>query len=373
MALDVKFLKGTAAQYEASAKTVTTFYFVDETDLYLGNVKLSNATDLANAVARISTNETDIASIQDQLKSLVGSESGSISDMIDSAINDLKDELQPQITANKNAIDAINNADTGILATAKKYADTQDTTLVGSLDDLTTTAKTNVIDAINELSSEISGVGTAGEVKLTENPSTETYSKSYTLTQGTTTVGTIDIPKDMVVESGTVETNPEGQPEGTYIVLTLANATNDKIYVNVGTLVDIYKAKESAAQVQIAIDSSTREISATIVAGSVTSTELAANAVTTEKIADANVTKAKLATSLQSAIESAESALQAADITTGSANGTIAVDGTDVAVKGLGSAAYKESSAFDAAGSASTAESNAEAYTDSALTWNTIS
>ncbi len=37
----------------------------------------------------------------------------------------------------------------------------------------------------------------------------------------------------------------------------------------------------------------------------------------------------------------ADTALQKADITTGGANGTIAVDGTDVAVKGLASAAYR--------------------------------
>lgn len=43
----------------------------------------------------------------------------------------------------------------------------------------------------------------------------------------------------------------------------------------------------------------------------------------------------------------ADTALQKADITSGTANGTISVDGTDVAVKGLGTAAYK------AAGSAS--------------------
>ena len=38
----------------------------------------------------------------------------------------------------------------------------------------------------------------------------------------------------------------------------------------------------------------------------------------------------------------ADTALQKADITTGSTDGTIAVDGTDVSVKGLASAAYKE-------------------------------
>ena len=44
--------------------------------------------------------------------------------------------------------------------------------------------------------------------------------------------------------------------------------------------------------------------------------------------------------------DSIESALQASDITTGGANGTISVKGTDVKVKGLGSAAYTEASAY---------------------------
>lgn len=38
----------------------------------------------------------------------------------------------------------------------------------------------------------------------------------------------------------------------------------------------------------------------------------------------------------------ADTALQKADITSGSANGTISVDGTDVSVKGLGTAAYRD-------------------------------
>lgn len=67
----------------------------------------------------------------------------------------------------------------------------------------------------------------------------------------------------------------------------------------------------------------------------------------------------------------ADTALQAADIATGSANGTIAVKGADVAVKGLGSAAYVETTAFDAAGTAATqasaAESAAKAYTDTEI------
>lgn len=65
----------------------------------------------------------------------------------------------------------------------------------------------------------------------------------------------------------------------------------------------------------------------------------------------------------------ADSALQQSSITSGSANGTIAVSGSDVAVKGLGSAAYTDSTAYDTKGSAATAETNAKEYADSLMTW----
>lgn len=141
----------------------------------------------------------------------------------------------------------------------------------------------------------------------------EVIEKTYK--QNNKTVATIDIPKDMVVKSGTVEKNPTGQEKGTYLVLTLANATEDKVYVNVGSLVDIYTAKASATQIQIAIDASTREISATIVAGSVTATEIADAAIVTAKIADGNVTKAKLSKDVQTSLGKADTAIQEADLT----------------------------------------------------------
>ena len=53
----------------------------------------------------------------------------------------------------------------------------------------------------------------------------------------------------------------------------------------------------------------------------------------------------------------ADTALQQANITTGGANGTIAVKGIDVAVKGLGSAAYTASSAYATAAQGAKADS----------------
>lgn len=215
-----------------------------------------------------------------------------------------------QVKANTDAI-TILNGDEAIEGSVKKAVkDAKDALQneIGSLESLDTTDKDNIVDAINEVRRSVSAGGTAASVSISSETTSEGASKSYTIYQGEAKVGTIDIPKDMVVESGEVVVNPVGQEAGTYIKLVLANATNDVIYVNVGTLVDIYKAQASATQIQLAIDSSTREISATVVAGSITATELAANAVTTAKIADGNVTKAKLSTEVQASLDKADNA-----------------------------------------------------------------
>lgn len=177
---------------------------------------------------------------------------------------------------------------------------------IGNVDALSTTNKT-VVGAINEVLTAVGTGGTGAVVTVTTDTTTEGALKSYTIKQGEVTVGVIDIPKDMVVVSGEVVVNPEGRAEGTYIKLVLANVA-EPLFVNVGALVDLYKAKAGATQVQIAIDEATREISATIVAGSVGTTELADNAVTTAKIADANVTKAKLSTEVQTLLDKADTA-----------------------------------------------------------------
>lgn len=64
----------------------------------------------------------------------------------------------------------------------------------------------------------------------------------------------------------------------------------------------------------------------------------------------------------------ADSAVQAADVVSGTANGTISVKGTDVAVKGLGSAAYQNSDAFETAGAAADVLSEAKTYADTKKT-----
>lgn len=100
---NVKFLKGTLEAYNGLAtKDVNTFYYAGN-DLFLGEIKLSNGADLAAAILRIAENESDIAGIQQELGALTGSDSGkSISQMIESAVETAKTELEGKITAEEN-------------------------------------------------------------------------------------------------------------------------------------------------------------------------------------------------------------------------------------------------------------------------------
>lgn len=167
---------------------------------------------------------------------------------------------------------------------------------------------------------------------------TEGMSASYQLTKDGAAIGAvIDIPKDMVVKSGSVQTFAAGEvpagvtEAGTYIVLVLANTTNDKLYIKVNDLIE-YVTSGSAADdiVFINIDPKTHKVTA--------------------KITDGSITEAKLAKAVTDKLAKAASAIQ--EVKAGTANGTIAVDGTNVAVTGLQSAAYTDSTAYDAAGTA---------------------
>lgn len=92
---------------------------------------------------------------------------------------------------------------------------------IGTLTELTTTEKTNLVKAINEVRAAVDAGGTGSQVTIDTTTTTEGYSKSYTIKQGENTVGVIDIPKDMVISAAEVVKNPEGQDPGTYIEIKL--------------------------------------------------------------------------------------------------------------------------------------------------------
>lgn len=111
------------------------------------------------------------------------------------------------------------------------------------------------------------------------------YASIYQLMKdGVATGAAINIPKDMVVQSGSVVTlDADGAAAvgltnaGTYIKLVLANATNDTLYIDVSGLIE-YVTSGSAAgdMVVINIDETTHKVTATITDGTITKAKLAA-------------------------------------------------------------------------------------------------
>ena len=134
----------------------------------------------------------------------------------------------------------------------------------------------------------------------------------------------INIPKDLVVASGSVETFvtgklPEGVTEaGTYIQLNLANS-DKPLYINVGSLIEYVTGGSGENDaIQVNVSSDTHKVTANVKNGSLTKEMLAADVVTS--------------------LGKADTAVQT--VVAGDTNGTIKVDGTEIAITGLQDAAF---------------------------------
>ena len=141
---------------------------------------------------------------------------------------------------------------------------------------------TTVVDYVDK---KIEAIPAQIDYSLTvTNPESSTYAKVYEFKQLNNTIATINIPKDMVVQSGTVETKTQAGAwgeAGTYLHLVLANAENSSIYINVGDLIEYVSAgsgENDAIQISISAD---HKVSASVKNGSITLAMLA-EAVQTE-------------------------------------------------------------------------------------------
>lgn len=218
------------------------------------------------------------------------------------------------------------NIDTldGSLAAVAKSGDADDVSYDNSTSGL---AATDVQAAIDEVAGQSAGGVASKTVYITETSggSSDAFSKRYGIYQGATgstsspvpaeKLTDIDIPKDMVVEDGSVvdvvfvqgtggapdklcegdasgtdvtaeikgSDTPTAADAGKYIKLTIANASASHLWIKATDLVDIYTTEQNASQIQLTIDSN-NVISAVVVAGSIGTTELADDSVTAAKV-----------------------------------------------------------------------------------------
>lgn len=235
------------------------------------------------------------------LESKFGEGEGTVSDLIADAVAAEKERAEGIEGGLRTDVDAIKNADTGILAQAKAYADGKDEAIaaaktagddamaeaenkvasvtaadasvtIGGTSTAPTVAAKISADADNAITLEEDGlkvvIPAAAEYSIVQAPDSGAYAAVYNLTKDGAIVGVpINIPKDMVVKSGSVI--------GDEIVLVLNDEDNTEIKIAVGSLIEyVTSGSESGDMVFITVDDTTHKVTAVITDGTITAAKL---------------------------------------------------------------------------------------------------
>ena len=258
---NVKFLSGTYAQYSAlPTKDANTLYFIDG-QIFKGDVSYTDQIVVVSALpdtlvaGKIYVNTTD--------KSVTYYDGATSTVIVPATVGAIGDSTPDTDLANVKAIKDFVAAQIAKIPAAIDYTVTLVDDAAGE----------------NELTKQTIKQGKAGseatigtivvpnlkmEVKAAPNNG---YLKTYQFTYGTGSAFEIDIPKDLVVESGEIivvadDSPVSGLTNGTYLKLIIANQT-EPVYINVADLCDVYTGKTATDGISVAISSS-NEISATL-------------------------------------------------------------------------------------------------------------
>ena len=261
---------------------------------------------------------------------------------VDKKVADAKAELEGKITASEYddaEVRGLIQANTEAINAHKEVIDAKVTTLVG--EDANKSVRTI---ANEELAAQLIPEGakesldTLQEIAawIQKHPDDAT-AMNAAITALQTLVGTIPI--------GATASDIVGY------IKELVDAEKDRATAAEGALDTRVKAVEGLIGEGGSVDDKIATAKSEAIAAAATDAQDKAD----KALADAKADAAeKYATVAQGA--KADTALQKTDIATGTANGSIAVGGEDVAVKGLGTAAYEPKSAFEVAGAAKALE-----------------
>lgn len=255
---------------------------------------------------------------------------------------------------------SVDQKDAATLQSAKDYADS-----LSDNYDPAGTAQTKVQELANgQVATNKADIATLKSGKADKSTTlagygiTDAYTKTQTDSAIATAVANADHLKREIVEElpdpGEADENTiymvgtgEGSEDSTYEEYMLVNGAFEKIGSSAIDLTDYAKKSEVDTAKSEAIATSGTNADSKIAAkvGDIGSSTVKqyVDQTETDAVASAKSYSDGLAKNYATAAQGAkaDTALQKADITSGTANGAIAVDGTDVAVKGLNSAAYK--------------------------------
>lgn len=197
---------------------------------------------------------------------------------------------------------------------------------------------TDVEGALAELVDAIEDAEDASAVSIYE-PTSTSYAHVYEIYQGddgthdvTKKIGTINIPKDMVISAAEVKTvtTPDVPYEGAevgdkYIDITIANATQDHIYVPCKDLVDVYTGGDTA---EVSVDITNNEVTATIIKIAATKIDYTQDetvGAALTRLDGADTVTGSVAKKIKDAVESLDTANDVAIATYNSSTDTIAL------------------------------------------------
>ena len=269
---NVKFLSGSYAQYVSlTQKSDDTLYFLDNGQLFKGAVSYSDQIAVVSALpdtlvaGKVYVNTTD--------KSVTYYDGNTSTVVVPATVGTIGDATPDTDLANVKAIKDFVAAEIAKIPAQVDYT-------VTLVDETTGTGEKTKQTIKQGKSGSEKEVGTIVvpdlkmEVKATPN---DGYLKTYQFTYGTGSTFEIDIPKDLVVESGEVivvtdDAPVSGLTNGTYLKLVIVNQT-EPLYIDVKDLCDVYTGKTATDGVSISVSAS-NEISATLVGKAVTEANL---------------------------------------------------------------------------------------------------
>lgn len=197
--------------------------------------------------------------------------------------DDAQADLNSYKTTNNEAVAAAKKAGDDAMAEAQKKVSSvaagDNSVTIAGTDTAPTVAAKISQDADNALELAEDGlkvvIPAAAEYTIEKSADSGEYAAVYTLMKDGVQAGAaINIPKDMVVESGSVVENPEGQAEGTYIKLVLQNVA-EPLYINVSSLIEYVTSGSAAGDMVVIAVSDDHKVTATITDGSITLAKLA--------------------------------------------------------------------------------------------------
>ena len=270
---DVLFKSGTYAQYVGlTAKNDNTIYFIDNGQIYKGATSYTDQIVVVSALpstlvaGKVYVNTTD--------KSVTYYDGTTSTVVVPETVGTIGDATPDADLANVKAIKDFVAAEIAKIPAQTDYTVTLTDEIAGTGEKTKQTLKQGA-DGSEQTIGTIVVPDLKMEVKATPN---DGYLKTYQFTYGTGTTFEVDIPKDLVVESGEVITVTDGSPvsgltNGTYLKLVIVNQTNP-IYIDVKDLCDVYTGKAVTDGVSVTI-SDTNEISAALVGKAVAESNLA--------------------------------------------------------------------------------------------------